>query len=453
MGLEKPEKKVSMFQDLCFLGTASCYPSVTRSVSCLALRLSCGQTWIFDAGENTQVQVQKSIVKAANISRIFVTHLHGDHTFGLPGLMCLIGMAKPDSDQRHSAAPKADPPEGEHKRDPPPGSDHGNSPGAARQAEDSTHTPPVLELYGPKGLRMLLRASLRYSYSYAVPPYVVHELLDVPLLPCTPVDTEEGRADFESAKARLELPEMYLPLDARCGELEGGRDIKPNADGEYEIFHEAGITVCAAPLVHTVPCVGYVLKEDTKRGKLLPGQVIPHIKRNAEALKAHGIANPMSFLKQLVNITPDMVCTLPDGTDLTAANILGPSRPGRKLALCWDSADSSPMANIAQGCDILVHEATNCCLTDKDGTPEEVEATAVSHGHSTPQLAARFAERVGAQKLILTHFSPRYKGDNGPESVEIMRRIEQAAADALTHAVPVVAASDLLVIPFAKRSR
>jgi Metallo-beta-lactamase superfamily len=74
--------------DVTFLGTASCIPSLTRGVSSLALRYN-SLMWMFDCGESTQIQLQKSRVKPSKIKKIFLTHAHGDHSFGLPGVLCM----------------------------------------------------------------------------------------------------------------------------------------------------------------------------------------------------------------------------------------------------------------------------------------------------------------------------------------------------------------------------
>lgn len=62
--------------NITFLGTASAQPSSTRNHSALALRLN-GDVWLFDCGEATQSQIQKSQVKMGKIKKIFITHTHG----------------------------------------------------------------------------------------------------------------------------------------------------------------------------------------------------------------------------------------------------------------------------------------------------------------------------------------------------------------------------------------
>lgn len=62
--------------NITILGSASAQPSSTRNHSALALRLD-GDVWLFDCGEATQHQIQKSSVKIGKVQRIFITHTHG----------------------------------------------------------------------------------------------------------------------------------------------------------------------------------------------------------------------------------------------------------------------------------------------------------------------------------------------------------------------------------------
>lgn len=75
--------------ELVFLGTGAGVPAKHRNVAAVALLLPeyGGETWLFDCGEATQHQILHTKVKLSRVTRVFITHLHGDHIYGLPGLL------------------------------------------------------------------------------------------------------------------------------------------------------------------------------------------------------------------------------------------------------------------------------------------------------------------------------------------------------------------------------
>lgn len=74
---------------LFFLGTGAGIPAKHRNVTSIALKLleERGTIWLFDCGEATQHQILHTSIKPRRLEKIFITHLHGDHIYGLPGLL------------------------------------------------------------------------------------------------------------------------------------------------------------------------------------------------------------------------------------------------------------------------------------------------------------------------------------------------------------------------------
>ncbi|XP_064259651.1 zinc phosphodiesterase ELAC protein 1 isoform X2 [Passer domesticus] len=340
-----------MSLELTFLGTGSAFPSPCRGASALVLRRE-GQCWLFDCGEGTQTQLMRSHLRAARITKIFITHLHGDHIFGLPGLLCTLSLQKgPEG----SKAP--------------------------------------IDIYGPLGLRSFLWRSLELSHSQPLLPYTVTELV--------PTQDQCPPGEFRDFSG--------LDRDQALGPAPPGRVLHLDAEEDsYLLLEDEQLVVRAFRLFHRVPSFGFVLEEKPRPGKL-----------NVRRLEELGVP-PGPLYGQLKS---GAAVVLENGTRVQPGQVLGPPVPGRKVCVLGDCAGPAGpgAARLCWGADLLVHEAT---LGDSQ------RDRARQHGHSTPSTAAAFARRCRARRLVLTHFSQRYRPGEphgGREEMDTLRREAEAA--------------------------
>jgi ribonuclease Z len=212
----------------------------------------------------------------------------------------------------------------------------------------------------------------------------------------------------------------YTALPLHASESPTGQNMI-QVDGIWpDVFVDRLVSVSAAPILHSVPCLGFVVTEAPVLGKIDPSQYMSAIRRTR---------TPMSVMSRLQQ---GLSVELSDGTVLHGP----PRRPGRKITILGDTHDPSSIALLAQDADVLIHEATNAHLPGIDSNTKEgdtfasVEERAISRGHSTPQMAGAFATRIGARKLILNHFSARYRGDDDidEDSRKVMTAIANLAA-------------------------
>lgn len=125
--------------ELTFLGTNAGVPSKERNVTSMVIDLQNKQKsmWMFDCGEATQHQILHTRIKVSRINKIFITHLHGDHVFGLPGLLCSRSMGG---------------------------------------------TETRLTIYGPKGIKRFIETTLSLSGSYLTYPLDIVEIEEASFL-------------------------------------------------------------------------------------------------------------------------------------------------------------------------------------------------------------------------------------------------------------------------------
>jgi ribonuclease Z len=217
-------------------------------VSSIAVRLpQRSEIWLFDCGEGTQHQILRSELKSSQITRIFVTHMHGDHVYGLMGLLASCGLA-------------------------------GN--------------PSRIDIYGPPKLDEYLRACGRYSQTHFHYPVKVHTVQpgvvfedDEFIVTCAPLThrvpafgyriaekDKPGRFDVERATAlgipsgplygKLKRGEAVTLPDGRvingselCGETQVGRKFVYCTDTIYcdnavELAQDADVLIHEATFAH-----------------------------------------------------------------------------------------------------------------------------------------------------------------------------------------------------------
>lgn len=289
---------------LTFLGTGAGAPSRNRNVSAVGLQfMQESRLWLFDCGEGTQQQILRSPLKLSQLERVFITHMHGDHLYGLPGML------------------------------------------ASRSLQQAGLTP--VTVYGPPGIEEYLAVTLRTSAAG-----------------------------------------LGYPLEVVT--------VKPG-----KIYEDATILVEAAHLEHRVTTFGYAVTEKPQPGRF-----------KVEDATALGIT-PGPIFGQL---KAGRTVTLADGRVIDGKKLVGPDRPGRKLVYCCDTVRCRAAAELGKNADILIHEAT-FSHADLD--------LAIRGGHSTALQAAEIAGAANAQTLIMTHFSVRYDGKDGPGVESLLQEAQE----------------------------
>lgn len=303
-----------------FLGTSSGVPTRSRNVSSVALRLpQRAEIWLFDCGEGTQHQFLRSDLKISQIRRIFITHLHGDHIFGLMGLLASCGLAG---------------------------------------------SPDKIDLYGPPGLEQYLQACRRYSQTHFSYPLQVHTI------------------------------------------------------GPGQIYEDQEFIVSCDHLEHRVPALGYRVQEKDRPGRF-------------DAQKAAALGIPSGPLYGKLKRGEQIV--LADGRKFKGSDFCGQPEVGRKFVYCTDTIYCENAVTLAQGADVLIHEAT---FAHQDAQ------LAYQRLHSTSTMAAQVALAASARCLVLTHFSPRYAPGNPIQLQDLLQEARaifpntELARDFLSHEIP-----------------
>ncbi|MCS6973358.1 MAG: ribonuclease Z [Cyclobacteriaceae bacterium] len=269
------------------LGSSGAVPAYGRYPSAQLINLH-NEYLLVDCGEGAQMQLARFDLPLMRINHIFISHLHGDHYLGLPGLLFTMHLHHREND---------------------------------------------LHIYSPKGLDDILTTQLYHSRS----------------VPCFRI--------------------VLHTLNTHTSEL---------------ILEHPHFTVHSFPLYHKLPCCGFIFREKPKPRRIDPEKIPP-------------------------GLPPSRLVALKNGEDIydDAGNLLYknedytlPPRPSHSYAYCSDTAYDEHLIQHIQGTDVIYHEAT---FISAD------EAKARETLHSTAAEAATIAKMAGTKKLLLGHFSARYR--------------------------------------------
>lgn len=269
------------------LGSNSAAPAFNRNQSSQILQVN-NNYFLIDCGEGTQLRLGKARVRINKIDHIFISHLHGDHYFGLIGListMHLFGRIKP------------------------------------------------LNIYAPSPLKEILEIQLKHSQTV------------------------------------LNFPVNYTFTD----QLE-----------EDLLFDNRDLSIRMFPLDHRIFCTGFLFTEKPKKRNLIKAKI-----------PAEMTFSQMGKLKNGENVF-DEQGNLVYKSDEYAY----PPKKSRSFAYCSDTKFDESIINRIEKVDLLYHEAT---------FTKDMAERAENTYHSTAEQAATIARKAGVAKLLLGHYSVRYR--------------------------------------------
>lgn len=277
--------------DVTILGAGSATPTLRLHPTAQLLTIG-ADYMLVDCGEGTQFRLLEQRIRPGRLRYIFISHLHGDHYFGLPPLLSTLNLGG--------------------------------------RTED-------LYLFGPRGLDEVLTTMFRVSNS------------------------------------RLGYNLHFQPVDP---------------DQATQLLDHSLVTVESIPLQHRIDCTGYLFREKPRKPHLLRDRLPDDV--------------PIAYLKQL----KDGQDVLDEAGNLlyASADVTEPAAPARSYAFCSDTRYVPELVPQLQGVDLLYHEAT--FMDDNAQRAAEVY-------HATATQAATIARDAQVGRLLIGHFSSRYKQFDG----------------------------------------